>query len=413
MRYYWNQASRPLRAGVRPGRSSLRASDSNLQGKLMSNLVHAAITTALVGLGLVAMDASAQVSGTSRSANAPAETSLARAPATLSSKQRGQMAGEFVRKWGVYAQSVYGVPVKVWSSRMVPSLVAAEPANLRRALQRTTFEGAMAELNGTGHRTSDAAVIDQLAAAKPGGSAPPPPAMMLGRELVYTPVMPCRIVDTRNTVEGTIGSKRTRGFSAVNQSSFVAQGGSDSDCGTSGVNAAAVAVNLTAVAPAAAGHATAYTSGPSMPPKQESVSYGVRTNASNEIVLAMPPVLGSNDFTLYSSADAHYVVDVVGFYSPAPPPRSASTLECTSTFASETVSANSIFDIQIPRCPASYTVTGAGCRTPGFNQANWAINGIFRSGSSVNTYCSGQNVTAGNITVEGTAQCCRVSAATP
>jgi hypothetical protein len=127
----------------------------------------------------------------------------------------------------------------------------------------------------------------------------------------------------------------------------------------------------------------------------------------------MPPVLGSNDFTLYSSADAHYVVDVVGFYSPAPPPRSASTLECTSTFASETVSANSIFDIQIPRCPASYTVTGAGCRTPGFNQANWAINGIFRSGSSVNTYCSGQNVTAGNITVEGTAQCCRVSAATP
>ena len=84
-------------------------------------------------------------------------------------------------------------------------------------------------------------------------------------------------------------------------------------------------------------------------------------------------------------------------------------LECTPTFTSSGVSANGTFDIQIPTCPATYTITGAGCRTPGFNEASWAINGLFRlAPNSLLAFCSGTNLTAGPITVEGTAQCCRV-----
>lgn len=94
---------------------------------------------------------------------------------------------------------------------------------------------------------------------------------------------------------------------------------------------------------------------------------------------------------------------------PTGPAGPSGALDCTSTFASQIVSAQGTFDIEIPACPSGYTVTGAGCRTPGFNQANWAINGLYKSdaSSAIGTFCSGTNITAGNITVSGTAQCCR------
>jgi hypothetical protein len=87
------------------------------------------------------------------------------------------------------------------------------------------------------------------------------------------------------------------------------------------------------------------------------------------------------------------------------------TFDCTSTFVSQAVAASSFFDFPIPACPAGYTVTGAGCRTPGFSEATWAISGLYRvGGTTPGTYCSGVNVKtpAAAITVEGIAQCCRV-----
>lgn len=87
------------------------------------------------------------------------------------------------------------------------------------------------------------------------------------------------------------------------------------------------------------------------------------------------------------------------------------TLECSSTFVSQVVGNGQTFDIQIPGCPAGTTITGAGCRTPGFNDADWAINGLalFPPSGTPLAFCSGINKTAGNITVQGTARCCRVA----
>ena len=121
-------------------------------------------------------------------------------PATPS--ERGAMARAYVLKWGGYVQQVYKVPVGVWAKRMVPTFAGADASNFRRALQRNTYEGASAELNGTGARLSDEKVIDTMARAGivEASTRQRLVARALGSaasDLVYTPITPCRILDTR------------------------------------------------------------------------------------------------------------------------------------------------------------------------------------------------------------------------
>lgn len=353
-----------------------------------------------LGFGMLAMNAGAQqvsgTTGTRVTGGVKAENSGALTPG-----QRGELTRQFVKKWGAYVQRVYNVPVGVWSQRMVPNFVSADSGNFRNAMKRDTFEGAMAALSGKGQQLSDDRVITKFAAMKSAGDQPVLGA--LSSDLVYTPIQPCRILDTRNTVAGPITANSTRSFVSINQANFTAQGGSATDCGTLGLTASAVAVNLTAVLPSGAGYATVFPFGTTQP-LAASVNYTAGAIVNNGIITQIPSPLTASDFTIYTFAQADYVADIVGYFAPP----QATALDCTSTFVSQNVSANGVFDIQIPACAAGYTVTGAGCRTPGFRQAGWAINGLFRSGSNVNTFCSGDNLTAGTITVEGTAQCCRV-----
>lgn len=102
---------------------------------------------------------------------------------------------------------------------------------------------------------------------------------------------------------------------------------------------------------------------------------------------------------------------MTGAVTHAAPPTFA--FECTTTFVSGSVTAASpTFDLEVPACPATYTLTGAGCRTPGFDQVNWAINGLFKTSAigPLGAFCSGTNTTAGTISVQGAASCCRVVA---
>jgi hypothetical protein len=363
------------------------------------------LALALPVLSLADASAQSRVSGQARTAST---TSAEVSVAPLSPRARGELARQFVNKWGHYVARVYEVPVGTWSQRMVPSFVAADPANFRRALQRDTFEGAMAELSGSGRRVADDRVVDRLAkvSMRQGGRLTAADMKALGSlngDLTYTAITPCRIVDTR-VAGGVIPANSNRSFKAVNAANFTAQGGSATDCGTLGLSASAVAINITAVTPGTAGFATVYPFG-SAQPLASSVNYTAGAIVNNAIVTAIPNPLQSSDFTVFTFAQSHFVIDIVGYFAPP----QATALDCTETFASQTVAANATFDIDLPNCPAGYTITGAGCRTPGFSDAVWAINGLYRPSPGVmDAFCSGRNVTAGNITVEGTARCCRV-----
>jgi hypothetical protein len=309
-----------------------------------------------VALALFAATTSAQPPGMTKPRLAASDMVVS-APATP--KERGELTRQFVTKWGYYVQRIYKVPVGTWAQRMVPNFVAADASNFRNALKRDTFEGAMAELSGAGHRIGDHQVIDRLARVAPGEVSAVARAVAakfgdLNQDLVYTPLQPCRILDTRSTPEGVIPANATRSFIAINTSSYASQGGSANDCGTMGLNATAVAINLTAVFPTAAGYATAYPFGTTQP-LAASVNYTAGAIVNNAIIAQIPNPLAAADFTVYSFAASHYVADIVGYFAPP----KATALECTEVQGpAVTVPANMYQSVGSTfNCPAGYTAT--------------------------------------------------------
>lgn len=352
-------------------------------------------TALAVAMAMSAGVVSAAESGQKRSTAAKATS--------LSPAQRGDMTRAFVNRWGAYVQRVYGTDVRVWSRRMVSTFVQADGVNFERALQRSTFEGAMAELEGRGKKLSDAKVINTLAAQS---DMVTPMSPLDGIEdLVFTPLDPCRIVDTRNAGAGPILAGTNRGFYVWGFSSFTAQGGSATDCGGLATQAPqSVVLNVTVVDQTQLGFATLYPASAASVPTAATMVYYPNVIISNGATVTLG-TSGNDDFRIFSQQNAHYVVDIVGYYDFP----HATEFDCDPTFVSQSVAASATFDIQIPSCAAGYSLTGAGCRTPGFNEASWAINGLMTDGGGVvGGFCSGTNLTAGQITVEGTGQCCRV-----
>lgn len=222
----------------------------------------------------------------------------------------------------------------------------------------------------------------------------------LSADLVYTPLTPCRIVDTR-VAGGTIPALATRGFKAWG-ASFAAQGGSATNCGIpQNTNVAALDLNVVVVGTAADGYITLFPFGVAQP-TASTLNYLAGAVLANGAAVKVSQASLANDWNVYTSAATHFVADVTGYYSRPV----ATALECVNLNATQVVASGATFNFPTPACAATYTMTGAGCRTPGFNDATWAINGIYNN--SINGYCSGTNITGGSVTVDGTTRCCRI-----
>ena len=355
-------------------------------------------SSSLLALALAAFATAA--SAASPGVRAPGEPQVrATASATkISPVERGELTRQFVSKWGNYVQRVYQVPVGTWSKRMVPNFVVADASNFHNALKRDTFEGAMAELTGTGHRLSDDAAITKLASLGAGATTSQVSVKTLGalsNDLVYTPVAPCRILDTRNVAAGAIAANSTRNFVAFGVSSFSSQGGSATNCGVNPLNATAVAINLTAVVPAGAGYATAYPFG-SPQPLAASVNYVAGAVVNNALIVQTPNPISSFDFTLYTLASSHYVADIVGYFAPPV----ATALQCVDTADTViSVATGATANAVAPTCAAGYTQTATNCES-----STWQMPFVFFSGGT----CSAQNNSAGAANLRASRTCCRV-----
>lgn len=317
------------------------------------------------------------------------------AAAEPSSRERQDLGRKLTSKWGLYVQRMYGVQASVWTKRMASNLAAADINNLRNAVGRDTFEGAMAELGGAGAKLTDDRAIDVLAAAN--GRPPTPKALgALNNDLVYTPVAPCRILDTRNVAAGAIASNSTRNFVAFGVSSFASQGGSATNCGVNPLAATAVAINLTAVTPATAGYATAYPFGTAQP-LAASINYGAGAIVNNALIVQTPNPISSFDFTVYTFAQSHYVADIVGYFAPPV----ATALQCVETANTDlSIAANGGTGNSVaPACAAGYTQTATNCET-----TSWLMPLVyFQSGT-----CSARNGDTTSQTLRASRTCCRV-----
>lgn len=314
----------------------------------------------------------------------------------LTQEAPGRMAEALVTRWRYYVERTYGVPADTWADRMAPALALADPDNLREAISRDTFEGAMAAAGGAGMRLSDAEAIDALAAAEDDAGT-----LALGslsQDLVYTPIQPCRIIDTRNTGFGAIAANTSRSFIAISVPDYSNQGGSSTNCGIQGISASAVAIHLTAVAPAGAGFATVYPHGTPQP-LAASLNYAGGDIVNNALIVKIPNPLSTNDLTIYSFAASHFVADIVGYFAPP----ASTALQCTfTTGLSKKIFPLEVYTLDAPACYSGYTQVSVYC-----NSGSPSVRLIGQS--YANRTCTFTNESSSlDGDVRATTTCCRV-----
>ena len=208
-------------------------------------------------------------------------------------------------------------------------LITAYPSNVAQPLAASLNfiagdvkgNNAILKLNQTGaathlniHTTSTTHLVADVMGyyAKPTAT----PMVSLNKDLVYTPVTPCRILDTRNegADAGMLAANSTRSFLGWN-GSYTMQGGGNTDCGLPfSTDNAAIVVNFTVVAPSSGGHITAYPANAAKP-LAATLNFGAGEVKGNNAFLKLNQTSGQADFNVYSTSATHLVADVVGYYA--------------------------------------------------------------------------------------------------
>jgi hypothetical protein len=136
-----------------------------------------------------------------------------------------------------------------------------------------------------------------------------------GTDLVFTPVLPCRVLDTR--VAG--GPLPAGGQRAIRVAGDLPGQGGASNCGVPLGAATAAVLNFVAVAPQSAGNLRAWPFGGAVP-AASIINYApvVGLNIANGLVMGLcNPAAGAcpNDLTLQADVGAtQVVIDVVGYF---------------------------------------------------------------------------------------------------
>lgn len=220
-------------------------------------------------------------------------------------------------------------------------------------------------------------------------------------DVVYTPITPCRYIDTRD-VGGKISGTRSYDLD-LNSYTFSAIKCASDPYGIFGSTLAAVAVNLAIVDPSGApGFAT-------IVPHQAATNValmnwyeaGPTVQASNSAIVTINPGGLAPEIDIHTSGPVHAIVDVFGAFRAS----GATALQCSNTANIATpVLAGASFSLNAGACPTGYTSVSVNCRTSNFNSVNYASVGANTGGAD----CQGTNISGGTITMNVSQLCCRV-----
>jgi hypothetical protein len=294
-------------------------------------------------------------------------------------------AASIVARWEQSARDA-GRWDRNFSSDLLGALVKLDTENLLLAGEASSYAGMMGVLaTGRAEPVSDGGVPNALGD--------------ILDDLVYTPITPCRLVDTRFAVAGAIAGGTFRTFD-VDGASFTPQGGNAAGCGIPFGVARAVTMTIVAINPASAGHLTAWGLGPM--PTSAVLNYKAGDVLANTAIIPVVPG-GGNDFSIFSFATSHVVVDVLGYYA-AP---LATALDCTTVstpFVPVPVNSWTAIDAN---CPVGRTATGGGYDTP---EGTLGYPGVWLTtlpnGNGWRTWVDNQ--TNGPRSIQTWARCCRV-----
>lgn len=174
------------------------------------------------------------------------------------------------------------------------------------------------------------AAVKRALSAFPGDSLAAVPVGMSAEalgdttgDLVFTPVPPCRIIDTR-LAGGVLAAGTTRDFFVAGSFGFAGQGGLNGGCGIPFGPATAVVINFIAVNATGGGNLRAFPVG-SPVPNASIVNYALvpGLNIANGLVQPIcNPALSfcALDLTIRADVSAtHVVADVLGYFAPPSP----------------------------------------------------------------------------------------------
>jgi hypothetical protein len=256
----------------------------------------------------------------------------------------------------------------------------------------------------------------------------------LGSDLTYTPITPCRLLDTR----GVFSPQYSGGaFTAGQTRTYNVKGPAGTGCGFGTVAPRAVVLQAITIQPAAAGDLEILRAGATFGSTVAMVfQAGVFSSVSIVVPTSISTFLGGTDGEIsvqVRSTGAHVALDIVGYY--AEPINT--TLDCFTTAAVTEptgLTAGSRTTLVTDRCDTAtnlfligsdnantgyrYRAVSANCRTPGsqFITVQESYTEVFTTGTSPFTVsgeravCSFANNTASNSNAvpTATAKCCRV-----
>lgn len=228
------------------------------------------------------------------------------------------------------------------------------------------------------------------------------------RDMVFTPLTPCRIIDTRFTAAGIMLPGIGRQFQ-VNLSNFSSQGGFSGSCGIpTSLEVGAVAINVTSTGQTGNGNIRVVETGGGVP-NASLLNYTPGQNLANAAVVRSATAVGNDIFILSSFAASHVIVDLLGYFA-APIQTPVDNLVLSNVISAAN---NANFDVLSPLCPSTWQLTGGGfleniystginmvssrpvrngsfaaTSGNGINQANqWLCQGRNQSGSTTDVYC--------------------------
>jgi hypothetical protein len=221
------------------------------------------------------------------------------------------------------------------------------------------------------------------------------------KDLVFTPITPCRLFDTRISQGGTgaIPAAGTKGFAVWGQTSFAAQGGSATNCGlTANADTAAVAVNLTVVAPAAGGYITAYPAGVTAP-TAATVNFNAGDIKGNFAIVKVQQTGAAPNLNIFSTSATDVVGDVVGFYSKPV----ATALNCATVSGVATnVAAGAYASLPTLFCAAGFTPVGLSFSAG----ENVLMADSYTAGNAGQVFVRSLSANAQNVTAK--LMCCQI-----
>ena len=295
--------------------------------------------------------------------------------------ERGQLVRDLVLRWGPHVQETYKTKISYWTGGMRDTFANVPIENLRRAAAADNFN----------------VVSEHLNAGSGNAKIAPKALGDINRDLVFVPITPCRILDTR-VAGGAIAANVVRGVDVTAVSSYAFQGGANSDCGGAGSagSFAAAAINFTVVTPSAAGYITAYPVNGTQP-LAATVNYSAGDIRGNFAIVQLDQGPAANEMNVYSFAQTHLVADLVGYY--INPVLSNVAPDCVQTAAGTTINAGGTGNATAPACAAGYTQLDTGCES-----SSWDMPMVFINSG----VCSAKNNGAAAAQLTAARKCCRV-----